>query len=234
MPHPDSYQFYEAYVHNVKEFLKAENEIRRTINRFLKKKKENSVEMQTKMYALLYSTFSEARFMKMILTPYGLEQNYIDEILKQDSIVEKWYKCLDIAFIKFNRNNKGSEVPNKKKEIKAIIQKYIVDPSVIRNKIAHGQLTIALNRKNTALNYDITNKIEDLNVVTIQRWFKINMALANIIEELIESPDKAHYENYYSDFQYLQSYIEKTKDWTIESKMKTVCMRKKIKSRGEQ
>lgn len=233
MPQKDSYQFYEAYVHNVKDFLKAEKEIRRTINRYLKKNKIQSVEIQTKMYALLYSTFSEARFMKMVLTPYGIEQEYVDEILKQDSILEKWFKCLDIAFIKFNRNKKGSEIPNKKKEIKSIIQEYIVDPSVIRNKIAHGQLVIALNRKNSALNYEITNKLEDLNVVTIQRWFKINMALANIIEELIESPDKAHYENYYTDFQYLQSYIEKTNNWTIESKMNTVCMKKEIRLREE-
>lgn len=229
MPDQNSYKTYEAYVENVRDYLKAEKELRRTINRFLKQNKSHSVKIHTKLYAVLYSTFAEALFMKMILTPYGFEQKHLDEILNQDSILEKWFKCVELAFIKFNKNKKGSEVPNKKKEIKAIIQTYIVDPSVIRNKIAHGQFTIALNRKNSKLNSDITNRIEELNIVTIQRWFTINMTLANIIEELIESPDKAHFENYYNDFQYLESYILKTKDWTIDSKMNTVCMKKLIK-----
>jgi hypothetical protein len=228
MPTENTYRFYQAYVKNSQDFLIAETELRRSINRLIKLNKRQSVEIQTKLYALLYSTFSEARFMKMILTPHGFEQVYVDEILKQGSVLEKWIKCIDLAFSKFNTNKKGSEIPNKKLEIIRIIHKYIIDPSIIRNKIAHGQLTIALNSKNSDLNFEITDKIENLDFVQISRLFEINKNLSDIVEELIESPDKAHYNNYYTRFQQLEAYIEKTQFWSLESKMKTPSMKKKV------
>ena len=222
MPDQSTLPFYKAYVINVSEFKIAENEIRRIINKTV------TVHIQTKLYALLYSTYSEAAFMKMILTPYGFEQDYVNQILAQGSIQEKWYKCLDLAFSKFNKNKKGSEIPNKKLELKKIINEYIIDPSIIRNKIAHGQISVALNSKNTSLHLDLTDKIQNIDVVYISRLFYINEKLTSIIEDLIESPDKAHYDYYYNKFQGLENYIEKSKHWSISTKMSTNSMSKKI------
>jgi len=228
MPNPDTYKFYTAYVTNVQDFLSAETEIRRTINRSLKSGKGLSVKVQTKVYALLYSTFSEANFMKMILTPYGLENIYVEEILKQNSIQEKWFKCVELAFLKFKNKNKGSEIPNKTLEIKRIIQKFIVDPSIIRNKIAHGQLTVALNSNTTNLNPQITAQLQDIHFVQVYRWFEINKRLCSIIEDLIESPNKAHHHNYYAKFQELEQFVLRTNAWTTETKLNTVSMKKTI------
>lgn len=226
MPDASTYQHYEAYVQNVQDFLIAEKELKRTINRALKTGKNQTVEIQTKLYALLYSTFSESRFMKVILTPYGFEQYEVDEILRQSSVLDKWLKCLDLAFRKFNQTKKGSEIPNKKLELSRMIKKYVINPSILRNKIAHGQLTIALNNKNTSLNANITNEIQALDFVEIGKWFEINKSLCDILEELIESPDKGHYRNYYTRFQQLELYILKTKDWTSNTKMQTKKMKK--------
>lgn len=229
MPHPDTLPFYQAYVVNVNDFLLAESEIRRAINRAIKSGKPLTVSVQTKIYALLYSTFSEANFMKMILTPHGLDQGLIDEILSQDTIKEKWLKCLEVAFISFSRHSKGSEIPNKLQELKRIVDRYVVDPSILRNKIAHGQLTVALNSKTTGLNLTISDQLQELNFVTIYRWFSVNRRLVQIVEDLIESPDKAHYNYYYSRYQELESFIERTEGWTIETKMRTTSMKKEIK-----
>jgi hypothetical protein len=228
MPDSTSLDFYRAYVVNTTDFLTAENEIRRTINRAIKENKTNAVNVQTKLYALLYSTYSESSFMKMVLTPYGFEQKHLDEILIQGSIQEKWYKAIEMAFLKFSTFSKGSEIPNKSQELKRIILKYIIDPSVIRNKIAHGQITVALNSKNTALNTDLTQKIEVLDVVYVYRLFEINKKLVSIIEDLIESPDKAHYNYYYSKFQELESFISKSQNWNLSSKKNTISMSKKV------
>lgn len=228
MPHPDTYKFYQAYVINVRDFLSAEVEIRRTINRALKTGKPLTVEVQTKLYALLYSTFSEASFMKMILTPYGFEQHFIEEILKQESIQEKWIKCLEVAFIKFSTAAKGSEVPNKTQELKRIIQEFIIDPSILRNKIAHGQLTVALNRKNSALNLTTSGQLQNLDFVVVNRWFLINRKLCAIIEDLIESPNKAHHAYYYTKYQELENYILKTNTWSVATKMQTPGMKKVV------
>lgn len=228
MPDQTTLPFYKAYVTNVSEFKIAEKEIRRIINRALKENKTTTINTQTKLYALLYSTYSEAAFMKMILTPYGFEQEFVNQILAQGSIQEKWFKCVDLAFNKFSKHKKGSEIPNKSLELKKIINEYIIDPSIIRNKIAHGQISVALNSKNTSLHIDITNKLNNLDVVYISRLFYINDKLTSIIEDLIESPDKAHYEYYFAKFQDLENYIEKSKNWSILTKMKTKSMSKKI------
>ena len=229
MPNPETLEFYSAYVINVRDFILAESEIRRAINRALKENKSETVKVQTKVYALLYSTFSEANFMKMILTPYGFSQAYVEEILKQGSVTEKWIKCLELAFLMHTKREKGSEVPNKMKELKDMINSFIVDPSLLRNKIAHGQLTIALNRKNTGLNKEATTLLENLDFVTIQRWFKINKQLSSIVEDLIESPDSAHYRFYYPKYLELENYISRSNTWTTETKLTTISMRKGIK-----
>lgn len=229
MPHADTYRFYQAYVTNVKDFLLAATDINRTINRAYKTGKPLTARVQTKIYALLYSTFSEANFMKMILTPYGFEQAFVDEILRQGSVQEKWFKCIDLAFTKFSSASKGSEVPNKKQELKKIVQQYIIDPSVLRNKIAHGQLTIALNSKVTDLHEDLTGQLAAIDTVMVYRWFEINRKLSHIIEDLIESPDKAHHNYYYAKYQELEAFIDKTASWTVASKLETPNMKRPVR-----
>lgn len=228
MPDKSTIHLYKAYAVNVKDFMIAEAEIRRTLNRSLKKNKAVSLNVQTKIYALLFCTFSESNFMKMILTPYGFRQDFIIEIINQGSIREKWYKCLELAFKENAKKNKGSEVPNKTQELKKIIDKYIIDPSILRNKIAHGQLTIALNRKNTALNIDETQKLKQLDFVRIQILFQINLQLTSIIEDLIESPDKAHHKFYCGKYQALEAFINRSSSWSASTKMNTKSMKKTI------
>ena len=181
MPDSSTLELYKAYTLNVKDFLIAESELKRILNRALKSNKQITLKVQTKVYALLYCTFSEANFMKLILTPYGFNQDFINQIIEQESIQEKWYKCIELAFLEYTKKWKGSEIPNKTQKLKRIILEYVVEPSVIRNKIAHGQLTIALNRKNTAINHIETQKIEELDFVKIYRLFEINKRLTSII-----------------------------------------------------
>lgn len=229
MGNEKTYQIYKAYVENVQSFNFAEKVTRRRINRAYKAGDLDVALVQTKLYALLYSTYSEARFMKLIFTPFGFTENEIHQILGQERIRDKWVKCLELAFLKFNANKKGSEIPNKKQELMRLIDTYIVDPSILRNKIAHGQFDIVLNRKNENVNLELTESIQNLDFVRIMIWFKANTDIADIIEELIESPDKAHYNNYYTRYQHLSDYLLKTEDWSIDTKLNTPAMKKRIK-----
>lgn len=230
MPSPESYELYKAYVLNVKGFLKTEKEFRRIINKKLKENRLHNLDGLTKMYALLYSTFSEANFMKLILTPYGFSQDFIDQIINQNSIQDKWNKCIDLAFHVYQTNwsgKKQNEIPNKKQRLKTIIERYIVSPSIIRNKIAHGQISEVLNSKQTKLNSDLTFELNNLTQVKIYIWFEVQKKLSTIIEDLVESPDKEHIYRYHTKIQELESYIDKTSNWTIESKLATEKMSKK-------
>ncbi|GEM_PF-3711264 len=52
-------------------------------------------------------------------------------------------------------------------KISDLIQEYIIDPSIIRNKIAHGQWSIAFNREHTNVNNDID--LENLKCTDIEK-----------------------------------------------------------------
>ncbi len=118
-------------------------------------------------------------------------------------------------------------------ELKRIILRYVIEPSIIRNKLAHGQISVATNSSNTVVNNEITDKINDLSFVNIMRLFYINQELCDIMEDLIESPDMAHRDNYYPKYQALEAYIEKSESWTNESKLQYGNMKKMIPSKKE-
>jgi hypothetical protein len=61
---------------------------------------------------------------------------------------------------------------NRRQEIERLVKEHVVEPSLIRNKIAHGQWEIALNRNNSAVNPAITAAIQQLDIVVIDRWFE--------------------------------------------------------------
>lgn len=230
MPDSNTYSLYKAYVSNVRGFLKTEKELKRTINALLKGNKHDSAYRITKLYALLYSTFSEANFMKMILTPYGFSQDFVDQINKQENIQAKWYKCIELGFSIYQtkwKPKKNSEIPNKIQELKRVVNRYVVSPSVIRNKIAHGQINETLNSKQTKLNHELTQDLNNLNQVKIYIWFQIQIMLTEIIEDLIESPDKNHINTYYIKTQGLNEFILRTSNWDIQSKMNTKSMKKR-------
>ncbi len=185
------------------------------INRSLKNNRMDEVETLTKVYALLYSAYAETAFLKIIHTPYGFSDDYIQQIQSASNLETKWLKCLEFATS--NLNNKG-DVANKLKWLTCIMEKYIVQPSKIRNKIAHGQWKVCLNSKCTAENEETTEKILKLDYTNIDRLFNIYKLFSECVEDLIESPHKAHYRDFYSKYTELQDYIEKTDGYSIEKK----------------
>ncbi len=213
---------YYASVDNVR-YLKSK---RRVLNKMIKNAirhgHEDEISTLTQLYALLYSSFAETSFLKLIHTPNGFEEYEINDIFRRRNLEEKWIKCFELAFKK-NENalNKG-EIANKKRKLNSILQEYIIAPSKIRNKIAHGQWVKCLNNECNAINIDATNRIKNLDFVKIDIYFEIYAIFEQCIEDLIESPHKAHYNSFYASIIKLEEYIYKSKDWTYDTKKKLI------------
>lgn len=211
-------EVYRASCQNTKEIKKHATSIKRMINAALRKNRMMEVETLTKTYALIYSAYAEVSFLKVIHTPYGFSENYIQQIQAQRNLEEKWRKCINLAFAEIqNESNKG-EINNKKQKLERIMQKYIIEPSQVRNKIAHGQWKTSLNSESTAINIDITQKIQMLDYVKIDILFHIYDVFSSCVEDLIESPHRAHYRYFYPRMVELEEYIKKTKSYSIEGK----------------
>ena len=196
-------------------------------NDALRRNDKTQINTLTKLYALFYSSFAEISFLKVIHTPYGLSLDSIVQIKNAGSLNQKWSKCLELVFLQIdNMTNKG-DIANKKRKLSNLIENYIINPSQIRNKIAHGQWVVALNKENSNTNPQTTQQIQALDFVQIDILFLCYEKIAQIIEDLIESPHKAHFNDFFLHLSELEQKIEECKKWDIDTK-RTLLLKKPI------
>lgn len=222
MDYGASLTVFKAQTENVRSLNQAIKQIKRAINASLRSSDFTSANVQTKILALTFSAWAEARFSKLIHTPHGFDLSeilQIKTIQKQYGLEQGWEKCLELALRKVSASRRGNEIPNKRQEISRIIKTYIIEPSLLRNKIAHGQWKIALNRNNDAENPEFTAKLRDLDVIAVSIWLQAYEFLARIIEDLIESPNKAFRRNYWLHLTELENFLVKAKSWTLQKKI---------------
>lgn len=187
---------YQAQTKNVKMLKKAQAQMRRSINLALRSSDEVSAEVHTRTFALLFCAWAEANFSKMIHTPHGFTLDEIAQIKRESTITEKWQMAVNLGLRKVMRRG-GNFVPNARQRLHRAIADFVENPSLIRNKIAHGQWRVALNNPNTDLNPQTTASLAQLDIVSIEHWFTCHELLANVVEALTESPDRAFPHGYW-------------------------------------
>ena len=146
------------------------------------------------------------------------------EILKlidykeRNGISEGWKLMLTEAMKKVGDTRLSRDLENRLKALLKLILNLIEEPSILRNKIAHGQWINALNRDNTAKNEDLTNELSLLDPVEIEKRFEVHKYLGNIVRDLIQSPKAGFHRYYWTNIVNLEEYIKKTKNWSLTSK----------------
>jgi len=229
MTRTEIYELYVLQSKNVRQLKKVQANLNKDINFYIKKNDNFQIELKTKLLALLYSTLSEAQFIQFIHTPDGYTSTEISEIksAKNRSLEEGWRELIDKAMSKVGDWSNNPDLLNRRNSIIDIVKEFIVKPSILRNKIAHGQWQIALNRENTNKNEELTEKLETLNVVIVSKWFDIHQFMGLIIRDLIQSPSKGFHNNYWTNLIKLEQYLNDTNDRTFETK-RALLMRKPI------
>ncbi len=219
-------EIYRACTSNVKNLKKQRNRILALVNRAIREKNDADLISLTKMYALLYSAYAEVSFLKLIHTPQAFSEPEISQIGAGRNLEEKWEKCFEFAFKKLNLGANLGEIANKKQKLKRILTDYIIGPSQIRNKVAHGQWMVCLNNDCTRVNHDATLKMQQLDFVKIDRYFSIYEKFQQCILDLSVS-QKTHYRDYYTIIAGLEEYIDSTKSWSLETKKQKLLTSKK-------
>jgi len=166
----------------------------------------------------------------VIHTPYGFDLSEIDQIKeasRTEGIVSGWRKCIELALRQVDAT-KSNHVPNLKQALERLVTEFIEGPSLIRNKIAHGQLKVALNRENTNINPDLTKEISDLNVVKLDRLHIACSGLAEIVESIIESPQKGAHREYWIISARIQEELARTENFTLEEKVSRLKQKKRL------
>lgn len=223
MDRAEQLQVFKAQTANVQMLDQAIRQINRAINYALRRNDSVATQVHTKVLALIFCAWIEANFSKVIHTPYGFQPDEIDQIKRtqrNSGLGEGWKKCIELGLRRVSNPRKSSYLPNITKKLFSIIDAYIVTPSQIRNKVAHGQWKVGLNADNTAVNDDITEKLNGLDAVVIARWFQVHKHLSCVVEALIESPNKAFHNDYWQEIAKLESFLTESKVWNIDEKIK--------------
>jgi hypothetical protein len=226
MTRQEIYDLYVLQSKNVRKLKKVEANLVRTINTYLKKNDSFQVELNTKLYALVYCTLSEAQFIQIVNTPDGFIDTEIEKIKAEktkNGVVKAWELLFDMAFEKVNVNWKTNEdLMIRKNELQNIIDNYIKPPSELRNKIAHGQWDFALNRESTAENTSKTLELNNLTVVQITIWSKVHQFLGLIVRDLIQSPKNGFHVNYWTNLTKLEQLIAESSNWSMTKRIATL------------
>lgn len=220
MDRSDQLEIFKAQTQNVRELDATWRHLLRTINNELIKDNITSVNYYTRLLALVFCSWSEAIFSKLIHTPHGFELDEIEQIkaTAKNDIVEGWRKCLELRLNHVAAKSKSNYIPNISQTVGRIIDAYVSEPRLIRNKIAHGQWCIALNRNNDGVNKEITTQIQSLDVVKLCIWNEAFRSLSNIVEVLIESPDRVFHQKYWIEIEKIDEHLRRTEKWTLSDK----------------
>ena len=148
---------YQAQVENVRSLKVSMRQVHRSVNDALRSNDQACVSTFTKTYALLFCAWAEANFSKVLHTPYGFEVDEIEQVkrAKGNGIAPAWKKAVELG-LRHLEAKRGSFRPNARKKLYELIDSHVFDPSLLRNKLAHGQWVVALNRENNALQEDLT------------------------------------------------------------------------------
>lgn len=197
---------FHAQTQNVRGLKSAMRQVHRSINAALRSDQSTTAEALTKVYALLFCGWAEANFSKIIHTPYGFELHEIAQIQQRAgadgtmikrSVVDAWRESVKLGLLRLDANKHGNFRPNAKQKLFNAINTHVFDPSLLRNKLAHGQWVIALNRDNQRVQQDLTDKISNLTILDLMAWIQAHELLAGMVETLIESPKKAFMRDWY-------------------------------------
>lgn len=226
---------YKAASDNVRELKKNAKTLNKMINLAIKNNNTQELDTLTKLYLLLFSTYAEASFLKLINTPHGFSKTEIESINQMRNLENKWKRCIEICLDKLRNNINKGDIQNKNKRLEKLVEVNIIENSQIRNKIAHGQWHTCFNNSNTRISEENTTKLKNIDVVKISLHFEIYVKIQQCIEDIIESP-KTHYRDYYvsmEEIERIENVIADKKNWNLATKKKKLQNSKKNKNRKQ-
>jgi hypothetical protein len=206
---------------NVRHLARVLNALNRDVNRSIERSNDLEIQYRTKILAFVYSAWSEAQFLQIAYTPGGFyvpEVNAITNAKSNNGVAAGWKLMLERAMTRVGDPALNNDLRDRLSKLIEITQEYIGEPSIIRNKIAHGQWVNVLNRQNTAKNDDLTQVLANLDPVLVMKRKSIHQFFGYIARDLVQSPRVGFHRHYWTNIVNLESYLRRSEGWTLESK----------------
>jgi len=96
-------QFHSDFSKNVAALEAARKKVNTQINDALRKDDDFSLRVYTNLYILIYSSWAEASLVRLVHTPFGFTEEEKKKIFRDQDVLNKWKKCINISFSKFRK-----------------------------------------------------------------------------------------------------------------------------------
>lgn len=103
---------------------------------------------------------------------------------------------------------------------------YAENPVAPLSRKMTGQIVLALNRGNTDVNADLTAQLQDVDLVKLDRWRAASQGMADIVENIIESPRKGAMRDYWTLMQRVLDKLETSRGYTLADKVELLKAKK--------
>lgn len=216
---------FSAQTANVRELEKSWKQVNLAINHALVTNDSEALKLNTRFLGLLFCAYCEAQFSKLIHNPCQFNSIEIQQIKSQRTVVDSWKKCILLAVKRIDASHSNYK-PNLIKKINGLIDSYIAEPSLIRNKIAHGQWVRTLNTANTKETPDFSIKITNLNALDYIRYKAAVNHVYKIVEDIVKSPNKTHHRDFWKHISEFKKEQNLMMSWTIEDKRAMLKLKK--------
>ncbi|RYZ77383.1 MAG: hypothetical protein EOP05_01995 [Proteobacteria bacterium] len=220
MEYLEKQQIFNAQVQNVRMLNQAFAAIVRQINSQIRKGDEVGICLSTRLLLLTFDAWSEATFSKMIHSTGAFESSELIDIkaCAARNIIDGWHKCIGICFEKAKNHTSIETIEYARSFVQKSISEDIVSSRRLRNKIAHGQWQVALNRSNDDIDHALTLSLQNLDPVEIIKLRERQMIVSQLVEDLVESPGKAFPRDCWNHYNKLREYIARSDAWTLVTK----------------
>lgn len=190
-------QIAKAHAKNKKKIKKAFIQINRSLNQAIKENKTDLEETNVRMLIILYASYLEPALGYIThIYEKQITNKIKNDVLSKRSEIDKWLELIDVLFRKHYLNgtykelnllNLGHTNYHRYRYIKELCDTDIRTIIEIRNKLAHGQWSIALNSDDFQKNQSVTTKIWTLTKKDTLIFKRIIISFVDIMELLAAS-----------------------------------------------
>ncbi len=189
---------YKYHCENLRTINFAIKQMQRDLRQYIARGKSDVVEVYTRILTYLVVCWTEISLHKLLSQRGLFTQNEINDVMRKKTLETKWKCCLDIAICRNFRVQQNRIISNLPfthracyKELTRIIKEEMLPSIEARNRIAHGQWKYALTNDLSSISNEITGRIRNENILTLQLRIKILRTMVSIITDYCISPTLA-------------------------------------------
>lgn len=186
---------YDATSANHDEVRRAQVQLERSINRFVREQDLDSVDALTPALALLVSIKAEARLVQILHVDGGLTRQQRADVVSEDTAIDRWRSLIELGFrraysVKRARaldDALSHDVLAKRRTLHELVDNDLEHLIGLRNKLAHGQWLYPLNTPLTAVEGASLARLRAENALTLKLRDNLLVGLGSLVMGLLSS-----------------------------------------------